>query len=224
MENTKQAREALVVVDMQNDFISGSLAVEGADKVIERINRLTEALSRNAANLIATTQDWHPAETAHFSTEPNFVNTWPEHCVAGTVGAELHPDLLLAKQPELSTRFIKGDTACQSPEDDTSYTGVLAYRPASGEKLPDFLHRHSPETIYVAGLALGDGDKYPLCVDSTARDLHNDGFDVVLVTDAAEAVLPKNRQACLNNMASLGIKLMTTKDVVSNLNRGTRHD
>lgn len=214
MTNFEQTRNALIAVDVQNDFIDGSLAVGGSEAIIEKLNRLTLALSQNASNLIATTQDWHPGQTAHFADQPNFVNTWPVHCVGGTPGAELRPDLLVARQPDLATRFIKGDVACTSPEDDTSYTGALAYDPITGTTLPEFLRRHNPDTVYVAGLALGDGDQHPLCVDSTARDLHDDGFNIALVTDATETVLPENRELCFRNMARRGIRLLTTDEAV----------
>lgn len=215
MNNFEQPRNTLVVVDAQNDFITGSLAIEGSEATVERINNLTRTLTRSASNLIVTTQDWHPEQTAHFAATPNYINTWPSHCVQGTPGAELHSGLLIAKQPELATRFIKGDAACESPEDDTSYTGALAYDPTTGRLLPDFLKQHSPDTVYVAGLALGDGAENPLCVDSTARDLHEEGFNVAVVTDATEAVLPKNRDLCFRNLARRGIRLMTTQEAVA---------
>lgn len=209
--------DALVAVDVQNDFIDGSLAVPGGEKVVERINTLVTAMAKRASNLVVTTQDWHPNETAHFAEQPNFVDTWPVHCVGGTRGAELHPDLILAQQPELATRFIKGDVACESPQDDTSYTGALAYNPDTGTTLPDYLRQHDLGYVYVAGLALGDGAEHPLCVDSTARDLKEAGFNVMLVTDAAEAVLPENREKCFQNLAELGIKLVTTEQAVNQI-------
>lgn len=226
--------KALVIVDMQRGFMPasegerldlpgfGELAVEGGHLIVPNVNKLTKAFRRDHLP-IATTQDWHPEETAHFSDEPNYVDTWPRHCVAHTSGALLHPDLLVAKT-SIGTRFYKGDTPCESPVDDDSYSGANAYHifdiysqlHSTPERilLPDWLRKYGATTIYVVGLALGDGDKHKLCVDSTAADLKDQGFDVVLVTDAAEAVLPENREKCFKNLGECGVRLMTTVAVL----------
>ncbi|MFZ1301312.1 MAG: isochorismatase family protein [Candidatus Microsaccharimonas sp.] len=231
---SEQLRNALVIVDTQRGFMPasegerlgvegfGELGVTGGERIVEHINDLTIALSRQAENLILTTQDWHPQHTAHFAQPeaPNYVNTWPVHCVGDTPGAELHPDLLVAQQPELATRFIKGDKACTSPEDDDSYTGALAYNPITDVLLPDWLREMRANKVYVAGLALGDGNEHPLCVDSTARDLHEQGFDVTLITDAAEAVMPENRELCFRNLGNKGITLLTTEQALAEINAG----
>lgn len=221
--------EALIIVDAQRGFMPetegdrlglpgfGELGVNGGELIVDRINRLTTAVAQTAGNLVATTQDWHPTETAHFSNEPNYTDTWPVHCVAETPGAELHPDLFVAQQPDLATQFIKGDEACTSPADDDSYTGALAYNPETGVKLPDYLRKNGVEHVFVTGLALGNGADNPLCVDSTARDLRREGFEVTLVTDAAEAVFPENREVCFANLGKLGVSLMTTEEALVRL-------
>lgn len=211
-----QERKAFIIVDAQNDFIDGSLAVTGGEKVIEPINTMTMAF-RRCLYPILTTQDWHPKETAHFAADPNFINTWPVHCVAGSHGGELHPDLEVAKHTAIATRFIKGDVACESPEDDTSYTGALAYNPETGTSLPDWLQERYIKQVYVVGLALGDGDQNKLCVDSTAADLYGLGYEVTLVTDAAEAVMPENRTKCFKNLGEKGIRLMTMAQVLEEI-------
>jgi nicotinamidase/pyrazinamidase len=222
-------REALVIVDAQRGFMPqsegerlnlpgfGELGVEGGQNIVERLNALTTAMSEKAFGLIATTQDWHPRDTAHISDNPDYLTTWPTHCIAETPGAELHPDLLVAQNAELATRFIKGDKACATPEEDDSYTGALAYNPTTEQLLPDWLREQGANTVYVAGLALGDGGEHPLCVDSTARDLHNEGFNVALITDAAEAVVPANRAVCFANLGTLGIRLVTTDEALKEL-------
>lgn len=222
-------REALVIVDAQRGFMPasegerlaldgfGELGVNGGENIVEKINALTRALGEKTFGLIATTQDWHPMDTAHISETPNFIDTWPVHCIAETPGAELHPDLLVAQNANLATRFIKGDQPCATPAEDDSYTGALAYNPETGVKLPDWLRDNGAETIYVAGLALGDGGEHPLCVDSTARDLHAEGFNVTLITDAAEAVFPENRAKCFHEMAARGIRLLTTNEALQEI-------
>ncbi|HET8883908.1 MAG TPA: isochorismatase family protein [Candidatus Saccharimonadales bacterium] len=224
----KYSNKALVIVDTQRGFMPayegkrlgidgcGELGVDGGEQVVSPINQLTDAFHR--ANLpIATTQDYHPTETAHFSDNPNFTNTWPIHCVGGTPGAELHPDLLAAKDSTLATQFIKGDVACTSPEDDTSYTGALAYNPDTKMTLPDWLDEKKTTSVYVTGLALGDGAEQKLCVDSTAADLYDMGYDVTLVTDAVEAVMSKNRELCFRNLGKRGIRLATSNEVMKEL-------
>lgn len=224
----KMTRTALIIVDAQRGFMPasegerleldgfGELGVNGGEAIIPPINRLSAAFSR-AKWPIATTQDFHPVQTAHFSDTPNYVNSWPVHCVGGTPGAELHPELLVARQPEIATQFIKGDSPCSSPEDDTSYTGALAYNPASGTNLPDWLREQDTDKVYVTGLALGDGDQHALCVDSTARDLHNQGFDVTLIIDATEAVTAENRQKCFTQLGKSGIRLATSHEILIEL-------
>lgn len=225
----KMNREALIIVDAQRGFMPahegtrlalpgfGELGVEGGEKIVEKINALTRALGEKTFGLIATTQDWHPLHTAHISETPNFVDTWPVHCIANTPGAELHPDLLVTQEPALATRFIKGDQPCATPAEDDSYTGALAYNPETGVRLPDWLREQGAETVYVTGLALGDGNEHPLCVDSTARDLHQEGFNVSLITDAAEAVFPENRAQCFQQMATRGIRLLTTHEALQEI-------
>jgi len=85
------ARTALVVVDLQNDFAdaAGALAVHGGANLVPIINAEV-TMARDAGATIVFSQDWHPTETPHFVTSGG---TWPVHCVAGTWGAELHPDV-----------------------------------------------------------------------------------------------------------------------------------
>lgn len=222
----EQERTALVIVDAQRGFMPasegerlglpgfGELGVEGGEKIITPINALTRYFAANR-ELIATTQDWHPVDTAHFSDNPNYVNTWPVHCVGGTPGAELAPDLLVAQEDGFAYTFRKGREQITDPTDDTSYTGALAGEVNTNELLPDFLKRKGIKKIVAVGLALGDGVENRLCLDSTAVDLSTEGFEVTVVTDAVEAVLPENRQKSLAAMAVLGIKLATSEEVLN---------
>ncbi|MCA9309138.1 isochorismatase family protein [Candidatus Saccharibacteria bacterium] len=222
----EQVKKALVIVDAQRGFMPayegerlglpgfGELGVDGGEAIVAPINALTRYFQAQD-QLIATTQDWHPAHTAHFSDEPNFVNTWPAHCVAGTPGAELAPDLLVAQDDTIAYTFRKGKEAIDDPADDTSYTGALADEVTTAQLLPDFLRQQGVEEVVAVGLALGDGDENKLCLDSTAVDLNAAGFNVTVATDAVEAVLPENRQKSLDAMAALGIRLATTEEILN---------
>ena len=222
----KQAETALIIVDAQRGFMPategerlglpgfGELGVDGGENIVAPINQLTRYFE-TAGAIIATTQDWHPAKTAHFGSPPNFVDTWPVHCVGGTPGAELAPDLLVAQNENVAYNFRKGQESIVDPADDTSYSGALAPEIETGELLPDFLTRRGVKYIVAAGLALGDGGQNKLCLDSTAVDLKAAGFEVIVAIDAVEAVLPENRQKSLNAMAKLGIRLATTEEILS---------
>jgi nicotinamidase/pyrazinamidase len=84
---------ALIIVDVQNDFCEGgSLAVAGGADLAAEISEYVDAHHGQFDHIVAT-QDWHVDPGAHFSEDPDFVDSWPRHCVAGTRGAELHPDL-----------------------------------------------------------------------------------------------------------------------------------
>ena len=214
--------KALLVIDTQCGFMPaeegvrtamtgfGELPVPDGQNVVAPLNELTEVFLGHGQT-VATTQDWHPKETAHFSEEPNFVDSWPVHCVAHTPGAALHPELIAADRA--SAHFYKGDVAAETPAEDNSYTGALAHDADDPELLlPDFLEEKDIRRVYIGGLALGDGDKHPLCVDSTAIDLHRKRFDVAVITDAVEAVLPENRQRCFERLGKRGIRLLTARE------------
>jgi nicotinamidase/pyrazinamidase len=220
--------QALVIIDTQRGFMPaeegerlgmpgfGELTVPNGQNVLAPLNRLT-ALFKHQGMVVVTTGDAHKEGTAHISEEPNFINTWPEHCMAGTPGAELHPELLAGYG--IATHFIKGDIVAANPEEDDSYTAALAHHrynmTDTSILLPNYLHTLGIKTTYLGGVALGDGAEHPLCVDSSAIDFHNDDFDVAVITDAVEAVVPENRELGLKNLSKLGIRLATAKEVVA---------
>lgn len=215
---------ALVIIDMGLGFMPasegtrlnvegcGELAVPGGERLVKPINKLTRVALETGA-YVAGTRDAHKLGTAHFSDEPNYRNTWPVHCVEGTPGFEYHPDLMIADSP-LVGHFLKGQKIATSPEDDDSYTGALAIN-EYGERLPDVMRQRGVRNVYLAGVALGDGDEYKLCVDSTAFDLLRDGFNVHVIEDAVEAVLPENRALCFRNLGKAGISLVTADEAIA---------
>ncbi|REK22693.1 MAG: isochorismatase family protein [Actinobacteria bacterium] len=166
---------ALIVVDVQNDFASprGSLYVPGGDEVIPFINAEIDRARRSGAHVVYT-QDWHPDSTPHFEKDGGI---WPVHCVAGTEGAEFHPDLRVIDD---SLRIKKGVGG------EDGYSGFHIRDPETGEVsstgLSDRLREKGVETVVVLGLALD------YCVKETAVDSSSEGFETTLLADGTSAV------------------------------------
>src|SRR5690606_960230 len=122
----------LVVVDVQNDFCpGGSLAVDEGDLVVTALNRIMDTMVKNRPSYsshghfegyidqqIIATRDWHPEVTGHFDSNPDFKETWPQHCVANTTGAAFHDDLELAKHHRITRVVSKGTKV-----DEAGYSG-----------------------------------------------------------------------------------------------------
>lgn len=160
-------RTALVVVDVQVDFAdpAGSLYVRGGEDVVPLVNAEVAAAAA-AGSTVVFTQDWHPVHTPHFAADGGL---WPVHCVAGTPGAELHPDLVV---PDGAPRVRKGTGA------EDGYSGFSELDLASGRResteLGDLLDAHAVRRVVVVGLA---GD---YCVKATALDGAARGLEVVV--------------------------------------------
>jgi nicotinamidase/pyrazinamidase len=165
-----QVKDALIVVDVQNDFCpGGSLAVSRGDEVVAPINRLIERFSKAGSPIFAT-RDWHPERTRHFKDQGGI---WPAHCVQGTLGAGFHADL---KFSDSVVTLSKGMAA-----DEDSYSGFQAVD-ASGTRLSELLRRNGVERIFVVGLATD------YCVKQTVLDGLKEGFQVILLKDSIRAV------------------------------------
>ena len=166
-------RAALVVVDVQNDFAdpAGGLFVQGGHEVVAVCNELIEqALTAGAS--VHYTQDWHPPETPHFESGGG---PWPDHCVAGTWGAELHPALR-----------VEGEIVRKGVGGEDGYSGFSVRHHHSGEvvgtELVDLLRDAGAERVVVVGLAAD------VCVKETALDAVRHGFETVVVRSATRAV------------------------------------
>ena len=166
-------RAALVVVDVQNDFADpqGSLYVQGAEGVVEEVNRLVnEAVAAGVP--VFYTQDWHPPNTPHFAKDGGI---WPVHCVAGSAGAEFHPDLKVEGVP------IKKGVAGED-----GYSGFTVRDPVGGQYRPtvlDSLLRQEHVTkVVVVGLALD------YCVKDTALEAARLGYETEVLLGATAAV------------------------------------
>jgi nicotinamidase/pyrazinamidase len=153
--------DALIVVDVQNDFCSGgALEVPDGDAVIEPINRLAQQ-----AVFVVATRDWHPPDHGSFAENGGI---WPVHCVRDTPGAQFHPDI---DQSRVDAVVDAGRT----PEAE-GYSGF------EDTELEQLLRERHVAEVHVAGLALD------YCVKATALDARRAGFDVILHRDATRAV------------------------------------
>ena len=190
-------RDALVVVDLQNDFCpSGALAVHDGDAIVPVVNRYLERFESAGASVFLT-RDWHPAVTTHFQA---YGGIWPPHCVQGTRGAEFHPGL---KPPARVEVVSKG----MDPTRD-SYSAFHA-EDASGRPLPDVLAARGIRRLYVCGLATD------YCVRASALDASKEGFEVVVLTDAIGAVdlKPGDGAHAIHEMQQAGAKFATMNDL-----------
>ncbi|HEY2166125.1 MAG TPA: isochorismatase family protein [Jatrophihabitantaceae bacterium] len=159
---------AVIVVDVQNDFCEGgSLAVAGGAEVARSVSRLLA--DTNADHVIAT-RDHHIDPGHHFAAHPDFVHSWPRHCVVGTGGVELHPDLDTSR---VEAVFDKGEYAA-------AYSGFEGR--SDGLGLADWLHAHSVDTVQVLGIATDH------CVRATALDAARLGFDTTVLLDYTAGV------------------------------------
>ena len=179
-------RQALIVVDVQNDFCpGGSLAVERGDEVVAPLNRLIkEFLARGEP--VFKSRDWHPARTKHFAA---YGGTWPVHCVQNTRGAEFHPDLL--EDPRI--RIISKGTG-----DEDSYSAF------DGTNLADLLRERGVTEVFVGGLATD------YCVKNTVLDALREGFKVRALTEAMRAVnlQPGDDARALEEMRRAGAEVI----------------
>jgi nicotinamidase/pyrazinamidase len=155
--------EALIVVDFQNDFTpGGALAVPDGDRIADRVNEL---LGSGRFDLVVATRDWHPSDHGSFSDQGGI---WPEHCVQGSEGAELHASLDRSKVDVVIDKGQNPDTEGYSGFDET--------------ELADVLRSHDVDKVTVVGLATD------YCVKNTALDALREGFEVTVDTEGVRGV------------------------------------
>lgn len=192
---TDQTTRALIVVDVQPTFCEGgALPTEGANAVAERVAAFAEEHAGDYAAVV-TTQDWHIEPGDHFSDEPDFVDSWPPHGVAGTPEAELHPALA----------GLRADAAVKKGQYAAAYSGFEGVD-EDGRPLADILQDRGVTAVDVVGLVESH------CVKDTALDAQRLGLDTRVLTDLTVPVSPELGERAREQMRAAGITLVPSAD------------
>lgn len=191
-----QPGDALIVVDVQNDFCpGGALGVPGGDQVVPVLNDWIERFHRQGLPVVYT-QDWHPSDHCSFAEQGG---PWPVHCVQDTPGADFHPDLRV--QGEIFRKAY-----LREPE---AYSGMDGRRVQDGrlvedQPLPRWLREQGVRRVFIGGLATD------YCVRATALDALREGIEVVVLRDAVRAVdvEPGDGERALQEMEAAGAVIL----------------
>ena len=186
---------ALLVVDVQNDFCEGgSLAIVGGAAVARAIS---DRLDIGDYDHAVATRDHHIDPGGHFAKAPDYIDTWPAHCVAGTPGAELHPDL---DRTNLELVFDKGEYAA-------AYSGFEGITDQDGRPLLDWLRAHHIDSVEIVGIATDH------CVRATALDSVAGGLTTAVRLDLTAGVARTTVDLALEQMREAGAELVGTPTV-----------
>ncbi len=202
----------MLIVDVQRDFCEGgSLAVAGGAAVAAAI---TEYLSSQATGqyvTLAATRDHHVDPGAHFAVQPDYVDSWPPHCVAGTPGADFHPDLDTSHFAEV---FVKGERAAAYSGFEGVSSGFRAGggQPSNGarhgdpgqtgESLAEWLRARDVTHVDIAGIATDH------CVRATAADAVRLGLVTRVLIDLTAGVAADTTADAVQEMVSSGVELV----------------
>ena len=181
-----QNKQALIVVDVQNDFCpGGSLAVSNGDEVVAPLNRLIDEFLKRG-DPVYKTRDWHPRTTKHFAA---YGGTWPIHCVQNTKGAEFHPQLRDDRRIGIISKGL---------DDKDSYSGF------DDTDLAQRLHSAGVTEVLIGGLATD------YCVKNTVLDALRSGFKVKALKNAMRAVEvnPGDDERAINEMREAGAEIV----------------
>ena len=204
-------RKALIIDDPQKDFCEGgSLAVPDGDAIIEIANKLLEL---KFFDVLVITNDWHPANHKSFASNHKDKNIgdiidiggfqqrlWPDHCVQGTSGAELHADL---RVPIISI-IRKGE----NPEVD-SHSGFMDNSQESDTGLNALLAKRNVSEVYIMGLATD------YCVKLTALDAVSFMYETYVIEDGCRGVDPETTKQAIQEMKDAEIKIIQSSELLS---------
>jgi len=200
----------LLLIDFQLDFLpGGSLAVAEGDAILPLLNDLQPHF-----DLVVATQDWHPAGHRSFASAHTGQalfseiewqglpqRLWPDHCVQGTPGAQLHPGLRLDRVEAI---FRKG-----TDPDLDSYSAFFdnGHRRATG--LSAYLRARGITQVFVAGLASD------YCVYFSAKDARGEGFEVAVLEDASRGIAPESMAAAKADLLAQGVRFVQASEVLA---------
>ncbi len=183
-------KTALIIVDMQRDFMpGGALPVPGADEIVPTLNRYIQ-LAKGRGWPVVATRDWHPPNHCSFREQGG---PWPAHCLAGTEGAEFHPDLELPEDAIVISKATDPDRE--------------AYSAFQGTDLLKKLKQLGIERLLIGGVATD------YCVNETVRDGVQEGFEVWLLSDATRGTDPEAVAEILKGLEKMGVRLATFEQV-----------
>lgn len=187
--------KALLVVDVQNDFCEGgSLAVAGGAAIASKIS---DYLKSSDYDLVIGSKDWHDPDnnnSGHFAdsgTDPDFTNSWPRHCVAGSHGADYHPNL---SSELIQTHILKG----QGAHGYSAFEGVTN----NSESLAEVLKAHGIEQLDVVGIATDH------CVLASALDANKLGLKVRVITSLTAGVSPESTEKAIDLLVDSGVAVV----------------
>ena len=200
--------KALIIVDMQKDFLpGGSLAVEGGNVIIPIINDLQKKF-----DLVAATQDWHPKDHGSFASNHEGKNPqdkielngleqilWPDHCVQNSEGATFADDIDMTRVEAIIRKGMdKGID---------SYSGFYDNGHKKSTGLADYLRGRNVDELFIAGLAAD------VCVNYTSMDAVKEGFKTWLVTDATRPVSMEAFEEAVDKLKDKGVQMIQSDDV-----------
>jgi nicotinamidase/pyrazinamidase len=207
-------RSTLLIVDVQTDFLpGGSLPVESGDEIVAPIAELMES---DLFSLIVATQDWHPPE--HISFASNHPGRkpfdkielygheqilWPDHCVQGTAGANLHPALPWARASTIIRKAT--DSAVDSYSALRNNWNPKGNRPPTG--LTGYLKNRGAEQIFICGLARD------FCVRWTAEDALQEAFQVNVIWDLCRSLEPRGDDPLRRELSASGVRIVSAQEL-----------
>ncbi|AHI03577.1 amidase [Corynebacterium falsenii DSM 44353] len=184
--------KAVLVVDVQNDFVDGSLGTARGVEVARGISSFLSDADMGDNTYVVGTMDWHIDPKGHFSDEPDYVDTWPVHCVANSHGAQVCSEL---DADLVQVWFRKGEYTA-------AYSGFEGHLEGANDTLEQWLRSREVEKLTVVGIATD------FCVRATVLDALKAGFDVRVIERLCSAVTEQGGKSAIQEMEDAGAEIV----------------